>query len=95
MQRPPTSGTWTAGDPRARTAALRYPGLDEYIKKHVGRVPTRTTDLHAAVEADYGEVHPRTFARALVKLRRTGEIIGAPEPGLSSHPREMFYRSAE
>jgi hypothetical protein len=60
-------GRWR--DINAVPAEQPYIGLDEYIVKHLGRVPVTSRALHQRVVDDFGPVGARTFYRRLKKLR--------------------------
>jgi len=67
-------------------------GLDDYILRHVGRVPQSSMEIYRRVVDDFGEVHERSYYRALARLRNAGKIVlstaRAPEAG-----RQLFYVS--
>ncbi len=58
----------------------QYHGLDDYILKHVGRVPVTSQELLSRVVDDYGPVGERTFLRHLKTLRVSQALSAAERP---------------
>jgi hypothetical protein len=60
--------------PRKRPREQPYVGLDEYILKHLGRVPVTSSVLRERVADDFGYVGERTFLRCLRALRESDRL---------------------
>lgn len=74
-------GRWRSVDgTEDETFDNRYHGLDEYILKHVGRVPVTSQELFSRVVNDYGPVGERTFLRHLRALRAAQALSVAERP---------------
>jgi hypothetical protein len=58
----------------------QYHGLDDYILKHVGRVPVTSQELLSRVVNDYGLVGERTFLRHLRALRSAQSLSAVERP---------------
>lgn len=58
----------------------RYHGLDEYILRHLGRIPTHTRELYSRVVNDYGTVGKRSFLRRLKALRDAQQLAATELP---------------
>lgn len=58
----------------------QYHGLDDYILKHLGRVPATAQELLSRVVDDYGPVGERTFFRHLKALRASQALSATERP---------------
>lgn len=73
-------GRWRSDDDSDEPIDNQYHGLDEYILKHLGRVPTTAQELRSRVVDDYGPVGERTFYRHLKALRAAQELTAIERP---------------
>lgn len=71
-------GRWRGFD--EEPSEQRYHGLDDYILRHVGRVPVPTRELYMRVVDDYGPIGQRTFVRHLKALREAKRLTATPLP---------------
>ena len=66
-------------------------GLEEYILRHVGRVPRSSREIYDRVVDDYGEVSMRTVHRKLAALRMCGSIVVTDAVPNGGNP-QLFYK---